>query len=66
MKDTGDKLYKNICSNLNKSINILDKVVTYEQGDSCKVTVQVIAEENIAVQDKIENQDNQNQHEDIK
>lgn len=66
VKDTGDKLYKNICSNLNKSINILDKVVTYEQGDSCKVTVQVIAEENIAVQDKIENQDNQNQHEDIK
>lgn len=60
VKDTGDKLYKKICSNLDKSINILDKVVTYEQGDSCKVKVQVIAEENIAVQDKIENIDKEN------
>lgn len=66
VKDTGNKLYKNICSDLNKSINILDKVVTYEQGDSCKVKVQVIAEENIAVQDKIENIDKENQYEDIK
>lgn len=55
VKDSGDKLYKKICSNLDKSINVLDKVVSYEQGDYCKVKVQVIAEENVAIQDKIEN-----------
>ncbi|MFL0195818.1 sporulation protein YqfD [Clostridium sp. WILCCON 0269] len=54
VKDTGDKLYKNICSNLDKSINVLDKIVTYDQGQSCKVKVQVIAEENIAVPDAVQ------------
>ncbi|MHC6179127.1 sporulation protein YqfD [Clostridium sp. JNZ X4-2] len=51
VKDTGEKLYKNICSNLDKSIKAVDKKVTYEAGESYKVKVQVIAEENIAVSD---------------
>ncbi|MCC9294224.1 sporulation protein YqfD [Clostridium sp. MT-14] len=51
VKDTGQKLYKSICSNLDKSIKIVDKRVTYEPGESYKVKVQVAAEENIAVSD---------------
>ncbi|HBC96047.1 MAG TPA: sporulation protein YqfD, partial [Clostridium sp.] len=51
VKDTGEKLYKNICSNLDKSVKIVNKNITYEPGESYKVKVQVTAEENIAVSD---------------
>ncbi|MCI1944104.1 sporulation protein YqfD [Clostridium luticellarii] len=60
VKNTGEKLYKNICSNLDKSIKIVDKVITYEPGQSSyKVKVQVKAEENIAVSDEVVNKGQQ-------
>lgn len=55
IQDTGDKLYRNICYNLDKSIKIINKVVTYEGQDPCKVKVQVTAEENIAIPDILSN-----------
>lgn len=59
VKDTGEKLYKNICSNLDKSIKVVDKTVTYEAGESYKVKVQVMAEENIAVSDAVKGEGQQ-------
>ncbi|MEY7998964.1 sporulation protein YqfD [Clostridium sp. Mt-5] len=59
VKDTGEKLYKNICSNLDKSIKVVDKTVTYEAGESYKVKVQVMAEENIAVSDEVKGEGQQ-------
>jgi len=40
---------------LDKSIKVVNKVVTYEGQDPCKVKVQVTAEENIAIPDTITN-----------
>jgi similar to stage IV sporulation protein len=45
---------------LDKSIKIVDKVITYEPGQSSyKVKVQVKAEENIAVSDEVVNKGQQ-------
>ena len=55
VQDTGEKLYKNICCKLDKSIKTVNRIVTYEGQDPCKVKVQVTAEENIAIPDTITN-----------
>lgn len=68
VNDTATELYSKICSNLDKSVKVIDKIVNYEPGESYKVKVLVVAEENIALPEKIpenseqsgeENQNNQ-------
>lgn len=51
---TSNEMYKDISKNLDKSVKIVDKVVNYmPEGDNCTVRVLVIAEEDIAVPQKI-------------
>lgn len=57
--DTAAELYSKICANLDKSVKIVDKIVNYEAGDTYVVRVLVVAEENIALQEKIPEQQNQ-------
>lgn len=53
--DTVNELYIKITCNMDKSVNIIDKVINTEQdGDSIKVRLLVVAEENIAVPEKIQ------------
>ncbi|MBP2033040.1 hypothetical protein J2Z42_001719 [Clostridium algifaecis] len=48
--DAAEELYGQICSNLDKSVKILNKVVDKKQDKFLKVRVLVIAEENIVSQ----------------
>lgn len=64
--DTGNELYLKICSNLDKSVKIIDKIVNYEQGETYKVRVLVVAEENVAIEEQIEPQQEQNEQQDTK
>lgn len=51
---TSNEMYKDISKNLDKSVKIVDKVVNYmPEGDNCTVRVLVIAEEDIAMPQKI-------------
>ena len=59
--DTAGELYLKICSNLDKSVKIIDKIVSYEAGDMYKVRVLVVAEENIALQEPIAEQPKEQQ-----
>jgi similar to stage IV sporulation protein len=54
VESTGEKLYRDICSNLDKSVKILNKIVDKKQEKNgiLKVRVMVIAEENITLQIK--------------
>lgn len=54
--DTTGELYLKICSNLDKSVKIIDKIVSYEAGDIYKVRVLVVAEENVALKEPISEQ----------
>lgn len=54
VNDTYNELYSKICANLDKSVKIEDKIVNYEQGNSYRVRVLVIAEENVALQEAIQ------------
>ncbi|WP_251861868.1 sporulation protein YqfD [Clostridium sp. Marseille-Q2269] len=50
-----EKIYKNITKNLDKSVKIIDKITDYSpEGDVCKIRMLIIAEEDIAVPQKIE------------
>lgn len=57
--DTANELYSKICANLDKSVKIIDKIVNYEAGDTYVVRVLVVAEENVALEEKIPEQQNQ-------
>lgn len=57
--DTTNELYIKICENLDKSVKIIDKIVNYEAGDTYMVRVLVVAEENIALPERISEQQNQ-------
>ncbi|MCH5138153.1 sporulation protein YqfD [Clostridiaceae bacterium UIB06] len=61
VNDTADQLYLKICSNLDKSVKIIDKIVNYEAGDTYKVRVLVIAEENVALKESITEQPKEEQ-----
>lgn len=61
VNDTADELYLKICSNLDKSVKIIDKIVNYEAGDTYKVRILVIAEENVASKEVIAEQPNEQQ-----
>ncbi|HCL4548854.1 sporulation protein YqfD [Clostridium botulinum] len=53
--EENEKIYKNITKNLDKSVKIVDKVTEYSpEGESCKIRMLIIAEEDIAVPQKIE------------
>ncbi|WP_123053004.1 sporulation protein YqfD [Clostridium sp. JN-1] len=53
--DTANELYNKICLNLDKSIKVKDKIVNYKAQDTTyKVSVLVVAEENIASPDNID------------
>ncbi|NMM61944.1 sporulation protein YqfD [Clostridium sp. P21] len=54
VNDTYDELYSKICANLDKSVKIVDKIVNYEQGESYRVRVLVVAEENVALEQPIQ------------
>lgn len=56
VEDTTNELYSKIVANLDKSVTIIDKIVNYEAGDSYKVRVLVVAEENVAMPEKISEQ----------
>lgn len=64
-----EELYLKICSNLDKSVKIIDKIVNYEAGDTYKVRVLVVAEENVVLAEPIspeqiqQQQDGQKQEE---
>ncbi|EJO5347201.1 sporulation protein YqfD [Clostridium botulinum] len=54
------KIYKNITKNLDKSVKIVDKITNYApNGDNLKIRMLIIAEEDIAVPQKIEIADNE-------
>lgn len=57
--NTANELYSKICANLDKSVKIIDKIVNYEAGDTYVVRVLVVAEENVALEEKIPEQQNQ-------
>lgn len=57
--DTANELYSKICANLDKSVKIIDKIVNYEAGDTYVVRVLVVAEENVVLEEKIPEQQNQ-------
>lgn len=61
VNDTADQLYLKICSNLDKSVKIIDKIVNYEVGDMYKIRVLVIAEENVALKEPIPEQPKEQQ-----
>ena len=49
---TAESIYKNIQSNFDKSVKVVDKVLeTSEGNNTCKVRVLVVCEENIATKD---------------
>ncbi|WP_061321026.1 sporulation protein YqfD [Clostridium botulinum] len=53
--EENEKIYKNITKNLDKSVKIVDKITEYSpEGESCKIRMLIIAEEDIAVPQKIE------------
>lgn len=52
--DTANELYSKICGNLDKSVKIIDKIVNSEAGDMYTVRVLVVAEENIAIPEQIQ------------
>lgn len=54
INDTYDELYSKICANLDKSVKIVDKIESYEQGDSYRIRVLVVAEENVALEQPIQ------------
>jgi similar to stage IV sporulation protein len=55
VKNTSEQLYENILQSLDKSIVIKDKKVDFEaQGNSYKIRVLVIAEEDIAAAEKLQ------------
>ncbi|WP_411683048.1 sporulation protein YqfD [Clostridium thailandense] len=56
VEDTTNELYSKITANLDKSVTIVDKIVNYEAGDAYMVRVLVVAEENIAIPEKISEQ----------
>lgn len=58
---TAGELYLKICSNLDKSVKIIDKIVSYEAGDVYKVRVLVVAEENVALKEPVTEQAPENQ-----
>ncbi|ENK1242919.1 MULTISPECIES: sporulation protein YqfD [unclassified Clostridium] len=54
VEDENKKIYENITKNLDKSVKIIDKITNYSpQGDSCEIRMLIIAEEDIAVPQKI-------------
>lgn len=57
--DTTNELYTKISTSLDKSVKIIDKIVNYEAGDTYMIRVLVVAEENIALPEKISDQKNQ-------
>ncbi|WML35615.1 sporulation protein YqfD [Clostridium sp. OS1-26] len=57
--NTANELYSKICANVDKSVKIIDKIVNYEAGDTYVVRVLVVAEENVALEEKITEQQNQ-------
>lgn len=59
--DTAGELYLKICSNLDKSVKIIDKIVSYEAGDMYKVRVLVVAEENVALKEPVPEQPKEQQ-----
>lgn len=61
VEDTANQLYSKICSNLDKSVKIIDKIVSYEAGDTYKVRVLVVAEENVALKESIPEQPKEQQ-----
>ncbi|AJD26578.1 sporulation protein YqfD [Clostridium botulinum] len=53
--EENEKIYKNITKNLDKSVKVVDKITNYSpEGESCKIRMLIIAEEDIAVPQKIE------------
>ncbi|MBC2579244.1 sporulation protein YqfD [Clostridium sp. DJ247] len=52
--DTANELYLKICGNLDKSVKIIDKIVNSEAGDVYTVRVLVVAEENIAIPEQVQ------------
>jgi similar to stage IV sporulation protein len=54
VKDTSNELYSRICANLDKSVKVIDKIVNYEAGDVYTIRVLVVAEENVAIPEKIQ------------
>ena len=56
VEDTANELYSKIAANLDKSVTIIDKIVNYEAGDAYTVRVLVVAEENVAIPEKISEQ----------
>ncbi len=53
--EENEKIYKNITKNLDKSVKIVDEITEYSpEGESCKIRMLIIAEEDIAVPQKIE------------
>lgn len=54
-----DELYLKICSNLDKSVKIIDKIVNYEAGEVYKVRVLVVAEENVVLPEPISLDENE-------
>ncbi len=55
VENENKKIYENITKNLDKSVKIIDKITNYSppQGDSCEIRMLIIAEEDIAVPQKI-------------
>ncbi len=58
VEEESKKIYKNITSDIDKSVKIIDKITNYSpQGDRCEIRMLIIAEEDIAVPQKIKDMD---------